>query len=125
MARIEVDSLLVDPDFLDNIILIRRELVTDPFTGRSIIKELASSIKASVQNVNDTKLLRESGSTRVEDLLSVYSREILSPDTSGSGYADLVEWLGSRYEVKSVAKSFNNFGRGWSHAICVKVEPSV
>lgn len=120
MAKIDVSELLLDPDFLDTVTLIRRSVTIDTH-GEAVIAETSSSVKMSVQGSNTETLLRMPEGARLSDLITVYYRGVLTAESVG-GYADVIVWGGRRYQVKEVPEDFSNYGGGFMMANCL-LEP--
>lgn len=117
MARIDVSDLLLDPDFLDTVTLIRRSIAVDG-NGEGVLTETPSSVKMCVQGANTETLLRMPEGARLSDIVTVYYRGVLTAESAG-GYADIIVWGGKRYQVKEVPEDFMNYGNGFTMANCL------
>lgn len=124
MALIDVGFLLVDPDFIDKVTLIKRSSIINVYGEMSLI-ETATEIFASVQNSKGgEKLDRFVDSARLSDDIEVFYKGVLQAESPG-GYADIILWKGKRYQVKLVAEDYINFGEGFTKAICFLEDVSV
>lgn len=117
MALIDVSDLLRDPDFTNIVGLIRRSSSINGH-GEHVMAETACNIVASVQGVNAEDIARLPEGARLSDIITVYYRGDLQPESKG-GYSDLIIWQGRRYTVKTVDENFMNFGAGYTRALCV------
>lgn len=120
MAKIDVSDLLLDPDFLDNVTLIRRSSTVDG-NGEGVLSETPSTVKMCVQGANTETLQRMPEGARLSDIITVYYRGALNVESAG-GYADVIVWGGKRYQVKETPEDFMNYGNGFTMANCL-LEP--
>ena len=116
MARIDVSELLNDPDFVEQITLIKRTVSINEH-GENPLTETASIIYACIQGMAGSELERQPQSARLHDTITIYTKSILQSEKE-SGYADVVVWQGNRYQVKSVV-NFKNYGVGYTQGTCV------
>lgn len=121
MARIDVSDLLVDPDFIDRLILIKRASTINEY-GEHVISETTCNIRASVQGMRTEDIERLPEGARLHDMITVYYRGELYPERL-NGYADVVVWQGKRYQVVTVDENFINFGAGFTRALCKMESP--
>lgn len=121
MALIDVSFLLTDPDFTNQVTLIRRSASINTY-GEVQLTEVQSTITAVVQGDNTELLEFVPEGARLSDLISVYYKGVLTAEQPG-GYADVIVWGGRRYQVKEVSEDFMNFGAGFTKAICM-LEPA-
>ena len=122
MALIDVSDLLRDPDFTNVVTLVRRSSSINEH-GEHVMTETPCNILASVQGANAEDIVRLPEGARLSDIITVYYRGDLQPESKG-GYSDLIVWQGRRYTVKIVDENFMNFGAGFTRAICVMEEVS-
>lgn len=120
MALIDVSDLLRDPDFTNVVTLIRRASTVNTH-GEHVMTETSCNIVASVQGINAEDIVRLPEGARLSDIITVYYRGDLQPESKG-GYSDLIVWQGRRYTVKTIDENFINFGAGFTRAICVMEE---
>lgn len=120
MALIDVSFLLTDPDFTNQVTLIRRSIAINTY-GEGQLTETQSTITAVVQGDNTEMLEFVPEGARLTDMITVWCRGQLTAEQPG-GYADIIVWGGKRYQVKEVSEDFMNFGAGFTKAICM-LEP--
>ena len=120
MALIDTSFLLTDPDFTNQVTLIRRSVAINTY-GEGQLTETQSTITAVVQGDNTEMLEFVPEGARLSDLITVWYRGQLTAEQPG-GYADIIVWSGKRYQVKEVSEDFMNFGAGFTKAICM-LEP--
>lgn len=123
MALIDVSDLLRDPDFTNIVTLIRRMVSINQY-GENEIIETPCYITAVVQGDNTETLEKLPEGARLSDAITVYYRGTLTAETPG-GYADIIVWQGRRYQVREVTEDFQNYGAGFTKAICVLEAVSV
>ena len=117
MALIDVSELLLDPDFADDAILIKRTLSVNA-NGEAVISEMEIPITAVIQGVNNKDLVKLPEGARLSDAITVFYQGQLQAE-SQNGYSDIIVWCGRRYEVGPVTENFMNHGAGFTKAICV------
>lgn len=123
MALIDVSDLLRDPDFTNVVTLIRRSVAINAH-GENVMTETPCYITAVVQG-NDTETLEKlPEGASLSDAITVYYRGTLTAERPG-GYADIIVWNGLRYQVKSVTEDFQNYGAGFTKALCILEAVSV
>lgn len=116
MAKIDVSEVLDDPDFQDNITVIRRASVVGT-NGRNAIVEIPSIIMAVVQAGSSETLKRLPDYAALSDTLTVYARYKFIAYSDGQ-YSDIVLWNGRRYGVQ-VVSDHTNWGDGYARADCL------
>lgn len=121
MAQIDVSDLLSDPDFVDQITVIRRKSVVNS-RGENIIEETSICSYGSVQPSSAKTILRLPEALRSSDVRSFYLKLDIVQDSS-SAYPDILVFAGKRFQVISQAP-WLNFGQGWNEGICVAERPS-
>lgn len=121
MAFQDVALYMIDPDFVDQVTLIRRtpQVISDK--GRASFVETSSQVYMSVQGNKSEALTRESNDAWLTDAIDVYYAGVLYGAAPG-GYADVIVWKGRRYQVEAVVENYSNYGAGWTHAVC-RLEP--
>lgn len=117
MARVDVSDLLLDPDFLDDAVLITRTVLVSN-KGVGDYTETRKDIVCCVQSIPFSALVKISDYALLTDGIEVYYRGKLSAESPG-GYSDIIEWNNVRYQVKQVTEDFTTYGKGWSKAICI------
>jgi hypothetical protein len=116
MALQDLAQYMIDPDFVDEVTLIRRTPQEISDKGRSSFVETASQVYMCVQGRGTEKLNRTSDSAWLTDAMDFYYAGTLYAASPG-GYADVIVWKGRRYQVEEVPEDFSNYGSGWTHAI--------
>lgn len=116
MARIDVSALLLDPDFLDDAVLITRtQIINDK--GVASFQQTSKNIVCCVQSIPFSALEKNKEYALVTDGIIVYYHGKLHTE-SVDGYSDLIEWNGGRYAVVQVKADFMTYGAGWTKAVC-------
>ena len=117
MALLNTSLYLLNPYFMDQITHITRAQSINQY-GVSVLTETPSTVYASVQGKDHEYLARNRDDAVLRDRIDVYARVTFTTE-SVNGYADIVVWQGGRYIVESVTENYENYGIGWSHAVCV------
>ena len=117
MALIDVSELLLDPDFADQAILIKRSLSVNA-NGEAVISEMELPVTVVIQGVNNKDLVKLPEGARLSDAITVFYAGQLQAE-SPDGYSDIIVWCGRRYEVGPVTENFMNHGAGFTRAICI------
>lgn len=121
MADLDVSDLLLDPVFVDPIILIQRTTSLNAF-GENIVTESSINTVGSVQPASNKQIQRLPESLRTADIRSFFVKAEIKVDGSGV-YPDIIVFQGARFEVQTAAP-WLNFGRGWNEGVCVRQAPS-
>ena len=122
MALIDVSELLSDPDFVDEITIIRRKSIVND-NGENILSEQKFQTVASVQGNKSESLRKDEDRAILSDLITVYCKCKLYPE-SKNGYSDIIIWKCSRFEVYEVTEDFQNYGNGFTKAYCRRLRVS-
>ena len=118
MANIDVSFLLSDPDFVDTFTLVTRGYTIGP-AGESTLTETGSAdVVGSVQSGSTDDLVISPPGARLSDIITVYYAGELSVERV-NGYSDLIIWKGRRYTVQDIDGDWNNYGTGYTKALCV------
>lgn len=113
---INVAELLADPDFVEEVAVLRRTMPVGS-TGRGSLVETADTIVGSVQDGTDPETLAKlPEAARWSDVVTVYTADRLEAEAVG-GYGDVVLVDGRRYLVKLIDENFRRFG--YVRAVCV------
>jgi hypothetical protein len=121
MANIDVTELLTDPDFVDDITIVRRTSAVND-DGINVITETQLKAVASVQSGDNDLVNRLPDGIRVSDTITIYTKtEIITSKTGG--YPDIVIWNNQRHQVIGVTP-WGNYGKGWYRADCVMEKPN-
>lgn len=112
---------MIDPDFVDEVTLIRRtpQVISDK--GRASFVETSSQVYMCVQGNKNEELMRQPTNAWLTDAIDVFYAGVLYAESQG-GYADVIIWRGERYQVEAVVENYSNYGAGWTHAVC-RLEP--
>ena len=121
MALFDVSELLLDPDFINNVVLIHRTSQINQF-GENIIGERRVPTVASVQPTTGKQILRLPESLRAMDLRTIYIKAEVINDGSKE-YPDIIEFMGYRYQIQS-SNPWLNFGAGWNECLCTREIPA-
>ena len=116
MALIDVSELLTDPDFTNQVTLVRRLSTVNTY-GENVMTESVSTITVVVQSLGKESLRRVPEGARLSGMIDVYYKGALYAEQPG-GYADIIVWGGNRYQVFELAEDFMNYGSGFTKAIC-------
>ena len=116
MANIDVSFLLTDPDFTDQVTLIRRASTINQY-GEQVITETSRTITAVVQGPSTEILQRFPNAAQLTDAIAVWYQGQFTSQSAG-GYTDVIIWAGKRYQVKEVSEDFMNWGQGFTMALC-------
>lgn len=115
MALIDVSELLTDPDFVDDITVLRSvRSVND--VGRAVDTPGAYYTYGCVQPAKEVQLLQIPDLERAGSYISVVTpfRLLALTETTAP---DQVVWNGKYYQV-SVVRDWTNYGEGFVEAIC-------
>lgn len=116
MARLSVPDLLIDPDFTDQVGLLRRTVTVDNY-GEAVLAETATTITAVVQGVGTEMLDRLPQGAVLSDYIEVWHKGKLHAQSNG-GAADVIVWAGQRWQVMEVTEDFMNHPAGYCRATC-------
>jgi hypothetical protein len=122
MADIDVSELILDPDFSDSAILVRRAQTVNAF-GETVLTNTTTAITAVIQNGFDATLTRVAEGAQLSDGITVYYRGELFAE-SENGYADIIIWRNRQYQVKIVDENYINYGVGFTRAGCELIRPN-
>lgn len=121
MALIDVTSLLVDPDFVDQVQIIHRTPVVNSF-GENTLTEVCVNTVGSVQPASGRALQRLPEDLQVQNMSSFWIKgEIIA--TATGKYTDLLVFRGKRYQVVNIF-DWMNYGPGYSEGLCVQEKPA-
>lgn len=116
MAQIDVTALLTDPDFVDEMQLIRRSANVSG-RGENMVKEVTTTSVGSVQPTDGKTLRRLPEALQQENLTSFwFNGEV--PTTDGCAYPSVLVFKGKRFLIRHVF-DWSNWGSGWSEGVCV------
>lgn len=121
MAQIDTSELLLDPDFVDPIEIIRRTSIVQD-TGKNRILEKCIETYASVQPASGKEIQRLPEELRVKNVKSFWVKAEIILDGECE-YPDKFKWVGRTYAVV-YANDWPNWGEGWYKCICVAESPT-
>ena len=115
MADLDVSELISDPDFCDEVQLIRRTAVSGD-NGRNQVTELPPSTEYMV-----VQGLKARDFQRFPDLVDLYGVKAfwfvgVFLEESETQYSDIVVYNGLRYQIHKVDEDFRNYGAGFMKA---------
>lgn len=122
MAQIDVSDLLLDPDFVDPISIIRRTSSVNSF-GENVTTELAIFTVGSIQPASSNTISRLPEALRMADVRDFFIKIEIIQD-GATLYPDVLIFQNIRYQVQTAAP-WLNYGRGWNVGTCVKEKPSL
>lgn len=116
---IDVSELMADPDFVQEIPILRRtEVLTK---GRASHPETPDTIYGSVQPATSGELsVKLPEGTQLSDTIFVYTASDLRALKDG-GYGDIVVDEGKRYQVFAIDEAFRRFG--YNRAVAISESP--
>ncbi len=121
MAQIDTSELMLDPDFIDPVEIIRRNAVVQA-NGKNRIMEKCIEAVASVQPISGKELMRLPEELRIKNVKSFYIQTEIVLD-GDCEYPDKFKWAGKCYNVIT-ANDWANWGAGWFKCICVAESPT-
>lgn len=121
MALVDVSDLVIDPDFTNSFVLIKRASAINAYGEMNLI-ETPSNVFGVIQNINNETLKRFPEAAEFSDGIQVWYKGKLEAEAP-NGYCDVVVWQGARFLVKIVTEQFMNWGAGWTSALCSKEVP--
>ena len=122
MGQVDVSELLADPDFMDPIIIVRRQAVVN-ILGNNVLEEQGFPSYGCVQSVSGKTLQRLPEALRVVNVMSFWVKGKIVSD-GRCQYPDIIVYKGSRYAVQ-VIFDWTNWGEGFCEGTCVRQVPSL
>jgi len=122
MAGIDITELLTDPDFCDQVQIVRRTKTVNNF-GEGVLTS-ASPVNATmvVQPASGDILKKLPEGAVLTEYIQVWFRGSLSLQTV-NGYSDIIVWQGRRFECYT-PDDFSNYGAGYVSALCILEAPN-
>lgn len=112
MANITVAELLLDPDFVDPVTVLRQiETIGDD--GIAVYRQASIPIVASIQSQSGDTLAMLPDLARTEGSYEIITTFPLLAATDATG-PDIVVWNGRHHRVTSIGR-FGNFTNGFGH----------
>ncbi len=121
MSQIDVDEILADPDFVDEVCLIDRVPFVNS-SGENTLKETALKTIGCVQPAQGKVLLRLPQDLRVANVSSFWLKAEIIASAPGK-YSSILVFKGKRYQVQTVF-DWSNFGEGYTEGTCVAEIPA-
>jgi len=121
MSRIDVSELLSDPDFVDQMVQIRRAPSVNS-QGKNILKEENIKTIGSVQPASGRTVLRLPEEFRVANMSEFFMKGVITATGPGK-YSDVLVFKGKRYQVH-VVFDWSNWGLGYTEGVCVEEVPA-
>lgn len=121
MGQVDISELLLDPDFVQPLVLIKRNACVDSF-GQNQLKEVPCDIVGIVQPISGKTLQRLPNEFKVANIQSFWVQEKLVSD-SREKYPDTIIKNGKRFTVQFVF-DWSDWGAGWTEGTCIAERPS-
>jgi hypothetical protein len=121
MGQVDVSELLVDPDFIDPVILIHRKPWIDEY-GENKLLEKGFPTYGCVQPASGKTLQRLPEALRIANVNSFWIKGLIVSDGS-CAYPDIINFRGTRYAVQ-VIFDWTNWGEGFCEGTCVREKPT-
>lgn len=122
MARLDVSELLLDPDFIDSVSLIRRNTTVNNFGENVLSDGVTLATVGSVQPAPARELHRVPDALKNSDVRMFFIKAAITVDGSGK-YTDVISFAGRRFQIISVF-DWLTYGQGWNSGLCVAEVPS-
>lgn len=123
MALIDVSELLNDPDFIDELSIIRRDVSVNDYGEGVITKSLLSGIYGSIQGATKDDIARLPEGVQLSRMKVVYTKTELKVGGPDGEYSDLIVINNKEYTIENVTP-WGNFGSGWYMCDCVALKVS-
>lgn len=120
MALIDVTDILVDPDFVNEIQIIRRVASVNNLGENQVNESEPIITVGSVQPASQKDIIRLPEAMRLKDLRSFWVRGEIK---AGGVYPDILVFANKRFQVFAV-EPWDNYGSGWNRGLCVAEEIS-
>lgn len=122
MGQIDVTELLLDPDFVDPVVLTHRKPLVDNF-GQNTLTEQSFQTVGSVQPISGKTLARLPEALRIANVMSFWIQGTIVSD-GNCQYPDVISFKGVRFAVQMVF-DWTNWGAGWCEGTCVREKPTL
>lgn len=115
MARLDVNDVLTDPDFMDGGLICYRKAQIIGDDGIAVINETPSLFSAVVTSGGGDVRRNDVGEIETG---SITVHTAFKLQAGADGYtADEILWSGQRWTVEKI-NNYTNFGRGFVEATC-------
>lgn len=121
MAQVNVNELLSDPDFVDEIQLVTRVPQINSL-GENILTESSLLSVGSVQPASGRAISRLPEALRVANISSFWFKGVIVASAPGK-YSSILVFKGRRYQVQTVF-DWSNWGEGYCEGTCVAEVPA-
>lgn len=115
MPLLDIDEILSDPDFADDIVVTRSQRSVDQ-TGRTVDVPGTYFTYGNVQPAREIQLVQIPDNERVGSFISIVTPFRLFALTATTA-PDQVTWNNLLYRVK-IVRDWSAYGRGFVEAIC-------
>ncbi len=120
MAFLDVDAVLLDPDFLDSFD-VQRRMETVDITGMSTLSSTTiPMVFGVITPITPNALDRQDGYQVMGRTITVVTKFRLRGEVSGE-QPDIVVWRGNNYVVKAI-NLYPQFGAGFIEAECTSMD---
>jgi hypothetical protein len=125
MALIDLTELMIDPDFVDPIQILKRQASVNAY-GENRVTETVVNTLGSVQPASGKTLMRLPEALRVQSVSQFWVKGLIISDGTGGGYPDVIVFKGLRYQVQSILDYFNwPSDHGWCEGVCIRERPAL
>lgn len=121
MSQIDTSDLLLDPDFVDDLIQIKRTPKVNA-QGQNILNEKKINTVGCVQPASGRTILRLPEDFRVANVSEFYLQGTITATSPGK-YSDVLIFKGQRYNVQTVF-DWGNWGEGYCAGTCIAEVPA-
>lgn len=122
MGNVDVSDVLLDPDFVDPLIIIHRKSHVDG-GGVNRLEEQGFPSFGTVQPISGKALQRLPDELRVANVQSFWVKGKIISDGKCQ-YPDIISYKGNRYAVQIIF-DWTNWGAGWCEGTCIRERPAL
>ena len=115
MADLDVSDLISDPDFCDEVQLIRRSAGVDAKGRNGLVESSPVTVYMVVQGLKAIDFQRYPDMAALFGVKAFWFAGVLLEETSAQ-YSDIVVYNGLRYQIHKVDEDFRNYGEGFMKA---------
>lgn len=116
MPWLDVNDVILDPDFLDMTLSVARNAQTVGSDGIAIDTPTTVGFFGVITSLSGSILYRVAEGSRITDTITVHTPFPLIPGQAGYD-ADVVTWQGRQWTVTNV-NDYSTYGRGFIAATC-------
>jgi hypothetical protein len=121
MSKIDVSELLSDPDFVDEIIQLKRAPIVNS-KGENKLSEVKVKTIGCVQPASGRTIFRLPEAFRVANVSEFFMKGTITATAQGK-YSDVLVFKGVRYNVQMVF-DWTNWGLGYCEGTCISEVPA-